>query len=485
MGRLFTLSTSLRGRLLIVGSLAGLSALGYMLYIFGLPFFEGRQRQQPIIQVVEDDLLLTPPSSSSLPGLVVTTNGTAGIVNDEDHRLSVSNPLPLPRVLLVSAFFQLSESKPIKDKWLQHFLGQVTNDIYIFTTPNLESQILQHRRSFSNNLKITVDTSYPTPFDIPPLKGKEDAYTMMKKKDRKKSKSHTPELFALRNSKPFFLHTALQKSQVNATSVNYDYVFWNDVANFHEDHQYREWPSPSRVREVWEEGARITGTGADELMFIPMWGLPHPTFVFWDENMGPIDNDFSQGKLCIHSNNFPLGYHITHPFGKETFFGGPPKAIDWYTRTFYAYHDKYLSLGVFVGKDQATANALLVLFPDRFITVWYNDPKAPAHLQLNRAATTTTTTTTVQQSFLGQCNSERFYYQFWLADEETKEKMRDVWIQKQNRWKLWGWWRRKDRVRCQSTRVLAMKDVLRRPFGDDWEPPQASIDVPSTPTWVL
>ena len=480
MGRLFTLSTSLRGRLLIVGSLASLSALGCMLYIFGLPFLEGRQRQQPILQLVDDDLLL--PSS---PALVVA-NGTTEINDSSSSSSSSSNPLiPLPRVLLVTAFFQLSESKPIKDKWLQHFLGQVTNDIYIFTTPNLESQILQLRRSFSDNLKITVDTSYPTPFDIPPLKGKEEAYAMMKKKDRKKSKSHTAELFALRNSKPFFLHTALQKSQRNETSVSYDYVFWNDVANFHEDHQYREWPSPSRVREVWEEGARITGTGEEELMFVPMWGLPHPTFVFWNENMGPIDNDFSQGMLYQHSNK-GVSYNF-RPSATGTFFGGPPKAIDWYTRTFYAYHDKYLSLGVFIGKDQATANAILVLFPDRFITVWYNDPKAPAHLQvqLNRDDPAPTTTTTVQKSFLGQCNSERFYYQFWLADEETKEKMRDVWMQKQNRWKLWGWWRRKDRIRCQSTRALAMKEVLTRRFGDGWEPPQASVDVPLSLSWDL
>ena len=290
MGRLFTLPTSLRARLLIVGSLASLYALGYMLYVFGSPFFEGRQRQQPIFQVVDDDL-----ASSSLSGLV--TNKTR--INDKNNSSS-SN---LPSVLLVTAFFQLSESKPIKDKWLQLFLGQVTNDIYIFTTPNLESQILQLRGSSSNKLKITVDTSYPTPFDIPPLKGKEDAYTMMKKKDRKKSKSHTPELFALRNSKPFFLRTALQKTQGNAT---YDYVFWNDVANFHEEHKYREWPSPSRVQEVWEEGSRITGTKTDELMFIPMWGLPHRTFVFWNENMGPIDNDFSQGMLLYHHPNF---YH--------------------------------------------------------------------------------------------------------------------------------------------------------------------------------
>jgi hypothetical protein len=121
-----------------------------------------------------------------------------------------------------------------------------------------------------------------------------------------------------------------------------------------------------------------------------------------------------------------------------SFFGGPPKAIDWYTRTFYTYHDNYLSLNVFIGKDQATANSLLFLFPNRFITVWYNDPIAPAHPQLNR--------TTDQQNFLGQCHSERVYYQFWLADEEMQDKMRDVWIGKQDRWRWWGWWRPRDRV---------------------------------------
>jgi hypothetical protein len=278
---LFALPTSLRARLAIVGCLAGIYVFGYMLYIFGSPLIViGGRPQQSTIQVVDDDLL------SSLPAAIIA-NGTG---TDDD----LSNQ---PRILLVTAFFQLAGSKPIDDTRLQHFLGQITNDIYIFTTPTLESHILQLREG-SNNLTITVDTSYSAPFDIPPLKGKEDAYTEMQKKDRQKSASHTPELFALRNSKPFFLHTALQKAQVNA-SVTYDYVFWNDVANFHEEHQYRQWPSPSRVREIWEEGTRITGTSSDELMFIPMWGLPHPTLVFWTENMGPIDNDFSQGMSCV------------------------------------------------------------------------------------------------------------------------------------------------------------------------------------------
>ena len=276
MGGLLALPTSLRARLAIVGSLAGIYILAYTFYIFGSPLLQGRQPQPTL---VIDDTDLSP----------VTTNGT----DDSEWNQ--------PRILLVTAMFQLADSKPVEDTWIQHFLGKVTSDIYIFTTPALESHILQLRGS--NN--IIIDTSYPTPFDIPPLKGKEDAYKQMQKKDRQKSKSRTPGLSALLNSKPFFLHTALN----NSTNVAYDYVFWSDIANFHEEHQYRQWPSPARVRQVWEEGSRLTGTNPDELMFIPMWGLPHSTFVFWNENMGPIDNDFSQGKSLFRSFIFLLFYN--------------------------------------------------------------------------------------------------------------------------------------------------------------------------------
>lgn len=267
MGHLFTLPTSLRARLVIVGFLVGIYVLVYTSYIFGYPPFGGRQR--PVI-VVDTDLS---SPSSSLPG--ATLNG---------HQ---------PRILLVTALFQLQGSKPIQDTWVEHFLGQITSDIYIFTTPTLEPHILQFQNSSKS---IIVDTSYSTPFDIPPLKGKEDAYKQMRKKDRQKSTSHTLELFALRNSKPFFLHAALQKMMTANESVVYDYVFWSDIANFRGEHRYREWPAPSRIREVWEEGTLLTGTThSDELMFMPMWGLPHSTMVFWNEYMGPIDNDFSQG----------------------------------------------------------------------------------------------------------------------------------------------------------------------------------------------
>ena len=103
---LFALPTSLRARPAILGVLTGVFVLTYMFRIFGSPLFEGRQ--QPIVMPT------------------VTANGA-------------DDSLDQPRILLVTALFQLPSSKPIEDTWLQHFLGEITSDIYIFTTPTLES----------------------------------------------------------------------------------------------------------------------------------------------------------------------------------------------------------------------------------------------------------------------------------------------------------------------------------------------------------
>ena len=78
------------------------------------------------------------------------------------------------------------------------------------------------------------------------------------------------------------------------------------------------------------------------------------------------------------------------------------------------YLDHYLSSEFFVGKDQTLINALVLLFPERFITVWYNDPDTPAHLAKGDG------------TFLGQCSNEWFYCQFWLSDVNTRVHARFV-----------------------------------------------------------
>lgn len=56
-------------------------------------------------------------------------------------------------------------------------------------------------------------------------------------------------------------------------------------------------------------------------------------------------------------------------------FGGKAKAVKWWSRTFYAYHDRYLSQNQFVGKDRNLFNAVLISNPSRILTVWAQDPE--------------------------------------------------------------------------------------------------------------
>jgi hypothetical protein len=355
---------------------------------------------------------------------------------------------PTGRTLLVSAVFPLPQSKYSTDdyhKWLQNYLTSITTDIYLYTTPELGERIKELR---GPGLPITVDTNYSSPMEIPPLKGKEELYLRIQKKDRQRKNRNTnsTDLYALRNAKPFFLHSAVQNLKENG--VLYEYAFWNDAASFRRTiHSYQNWPSLGRVQSVWEEGSQVSGSWKEDLMFVPISDLPHPTMSFWTESMGPIENEFSEG----------------------SFFGGTFQAIDWFYRVYYAYHDHYLSLEIFIGKDQSLVNSLFFLFPERFFTVWPNDPEAPAHIALNR--------TSPEQSSLGQCGSLWYYYQFWLADSTTQDAMRNLWIEDAKRWHWWGWWRAVDATRCQETRLLALTDVLKRRLGAGWHPPGHSINV--------
>jgi hypothetical protein len=102
---------------------------------------------------------------------------------------------------------------------------------------------------------------------------------------------------------------------------------------------------------------------------------------------------------------------------------------------FYAYHNHYLSLGHFVGIDQDIFNSLFLLFPDRFFTVWMNDPVAPAHRGITPSPSLVLS---LERGYLGECGPEWFYYQFWLTNGPTRDIMRAIWM-KEQRWRISGW----------------------------------------------
>jgi hypothetical protein len=82
--------------------------------------------------------------------------------------------------------------------------------------------------SDSRGENLTIDTAYSSPFEIPPLKGKEAEYRKMHAKDRERS-IHSTELYAVWNAKPFFLDAAVHSFE--RQKVGYDYAFWNDAGS--------------------------------------------------------------------------------------------------------------------------------------------------------------------------------------------------------------------------------------------------------------
>ncbi|KAJ3926258.1 MAG: hypothetical protein NXY57DRAFT_1029640 [Lentinula lateritia] len=338
------------------------------------------------------------------------------------------------QILLVSGLFPLSKSKHSTEdyrSWLTLFLGSVTTDIYFFTTPELAEVVADVRGS----LPITINTTFSTPFDIPPLAKLKEPYEQMHAIDRERSR-HSAELYAIWNGKPYYLDEAVKNSE-----KQYSYAFWSDAGSFRNDHVYRDWPSSARVEEVWDEGSRMSGVAKEDLLFFPMWEPPHASMKNWQEALGPVDTDFSEG----------------------SFFGGSPQTVRWWKELFYLYHDYYLSQGIFVGKDQTLINALFLLHPSRVITVWVSDPDAPAHQGLVSSI----------EGPLGSCGDNWYYYQFWLSDVHTRNQMRKLWNSKS--W--FHWW--KERSTCRLTRTLSIKDVLNHRFGANWTPPSAALALPS------
>lgn len=144
----------------------------------------------------------------------------------------------------------------------------------------------------------------------------------------------------------------------------------------------------------------------------------------------------------------------------------------WWARTFYAYHDYYISKNLFVGKDQTVFNALLVLFNERIISVWVYDPKAPAA----SIGVDFQPLKFLYRKFLGSCGSDWYYYQFFLSDRWTRDEMRDIWIANDRQPQNVRWW--KPIAPCRMTRVLALSGLLKRTFGEGWKTPVSTLPIP-------
>ena len=131
---------------------------------------------------------------------------------------------------------------------------------------------------------------------------------------------------------------------------------------------------------------------------------------------------------------------------------------------FYAYHDHYLSKGIFVGKDQTLINALLLLFPHRFLTLW---ARTSLEHRLNG-----------MKFEAGMCGPHWYFYEFVLANGAERGKMNRRWAEEMKVWQTFKVkWLKLGGPSCTPTRALPMDRALRMGLGSDWRAPDTTIRI--------
>ena len=221
----------------------------------------------------------------------------------ENEGFKLTSNANTTKILLVAALFLLPKAKHSEevyvDWWVPRLLENVTTDLYLFVPPNVPRMETMLKRR-PKHLSFYLDTNFTTPFDTPPLKGLEAQYERNNDIDPEKG-FHGPHLYAVWNSKPFFLNHATKV--LAAQGKNYDYVFWNDAGSFREHSVYSKWPDPQRVEQVFEEAAKKTSQRKKDMIFFPMCDFPQPSGKTWTEAMGPYPSDaesFSEGECLVH-----------------------------------------------------------------------------------------------------------------------------------------------------------------------------------------
>ncbi|EJD44263.1 hypothetical protein AURDEDRAFT_65405 [Auricularia subglabra TFB-10046 SS5] len=352
---------------------------------------------------------------------------------------------PAP-VLLVSAYFPLNKSKHSLHQsftWLQNFYGQVATDLYVFVPPDMEDGV----RKMRGQLPMHINTTFALQSDVPVLADLRATFEENVKIDFEACK-HNPALYMVWAAKPYFVREAMHNVRASGRGVggegdgSYRYVFWVDAGSMREKHSFAHWPDVSRLDALWAEGAQLTGTPKDDLLLIP---IEHPVpshFADYQEKDGPIDERHN------------------YESAEGSLFGGSPKALEWWMDAYFSYLRHWAAKGLFVGKDQSIMNSLFVLFPERFITVWNRDPRAPSSPGMS------------YYGGLGYCGDPWFYYFFWLSNESERDGMNTIWAKK---WQFDFWHGR--RLPCRGTNVLAMDDVLKHMFGSQWQKPHANVPI--------
>ena len=242
-------------------------------------------------------------------------------------------------VVIVSAYFPLNKSKHLKSEyviWIRSFLRLINCKTIIYTTNTFYEQFYKKETNkiFKGRRKLfNFNCSYNDIYDVPIMKNLSNTYKQIHKKDPEKG-HHYPELYAIWNSKLYFLRES------TLIYPNETFYFWVDSGS---------------VRDQFFSN------------LFDSFGIPcnKSTNIMNCTYISFPSNSFTE--KILHYNDPPLEICVffVNPFILTKYnpkrividviqgiFFGSKKGIHKFYEAFWKVHNLWLEKHIFCGKDQ-------------------------------------------------------------------------------------------------------------------------------------
>lgn len=188
---------------------------------------------------------------------------------------------------------------------------------------------------------------------------------------------------------------------------------------------------------------------------------------------------------------------------------GTQDSLQKLSSTFYIYHNYYTQHALFRGHSDSLLNSLILLHPERYFTVWPNDPELEFEDERGRGVNSLHNVDSSKDKEsvrdgdrdIGNCgtsisssslSSSISYITYYFSSSQTRIQMQAYW-NTQSRfpnnllnfskinlkfWEWnWAWWRAGKRSgECRLVRVKSLQWLLRRPFGEMWRTPDSDVE---------
>lgn len=212
------------------------------------------------------------------------------------------------------------------DEWIPNFLATIEAPIVIYTDRTAVDKIITFRGN--KPMKIVVLPLW----EVPVLKMLKEEFEGNQIRLDPERKIHSADLYAIWTAKSWMLSETARLNPFKS-----DFFFWVDIGSFREQHRFKYWPDPERVREVV--------SSSKNRMVLGLINQPLVQDIMrWSEKDGPYSSgDFVEG----------------------TFFGSTADTIHWWSNLYYDLVYQFMKHGFFVGKDQSVMNAAAMMHRDK------------------------------------------------------------------------------------------------------------------------